>query len=141
MSFLPFLLLYFISTVVPGRQLTPRGEKQLGFTTLPDTKPEKENEGEGEGEGGDMQKGAEGSEKVLRDLHTLLLETQVTEGKLVCGNCGHEYAIKEGIANFLLPSHLGEWIPYLLFLLIVAVIGSFGNGDLGRGRGADRVLV
>lgn len=30
------------------------------------------------------------------------------EGKLVCGNCGHEYKIKEGIANFLLPSHLGE---------------------------------
>ena len=48
-------------------------------------------------------------EKLLRDLHTLLLETQVMEGKLVCGNCGHEYAIKEGIANFLLPNHLGEW--------------------------------
>ena len=26
----------------------------------------------------------------------------------MCGNCGHEYKIKEGIANFLLPSHLGE---------------------------------
>lgn len=46
-------------------------------------------------------------EKVVRDLHTLLLETEVREGKLVCGNCGHEYRIKEGIANFLLPSHLG----------------------------------
>lgn len=51
-----------------------------------------------------------GDEKTLRDLHTLLLETEVREGKLVCGNCGHEYRIKEGIANFLLPSHLGEWI-------------------------------
>ena len=46
-------------------------------------------------------------EKVLKDLHTLLLETQVQEGKMVCGTCGHEYAIKEGIANFLLPNHLG----------------------------------
>lgn len=45
----------------------------------------------------------------MRDLHTLLLETQVVEGKMVCGNCGHEYKIKEGIANFLLPNHLGGW--------------------------------
>lgn len=43
---------------------------------------------------------------MLKDLHHLLLETQIAEGKLVCGNCGHEYAVKEGIANFLLPSHL-----------------------------------
>lgn len=43
----------------------------------------------------------------MRDLHTLLLETEVMEGKMVCGNCGHEYKIKEGIANFLLPNHLG----------------------------------
>lgn len=47
-------------------------------------------------------------DKAMRDLHTLLLETEVREGKMVCGNCGHEYRIKEGIANFLLPSHLGE---------------------------------
>lgn len=45
----------------------------------------------------------------MRRLHTLLLETQVMEGKMVCGNCGHEYKIKEGIANFLLPNHLGAW--------------------------------
>ena len=44
--------------------------------------------------------------QLLRDLHKLLLETQVMEGKMVCANCGHEYRIKEGIANFLLPSHL-----------------------------------
>lgn len=42
----------------------------------------------------------------FKDLHKLLLETQVMEGKMVCGNCGHEYKIKEGIANFLLPNHL-----------------------------------
>ena len=48
----------------------------------------------------------EGSDEMLRSLHTLLLETSVTEGKLVCGNCGFEYPIKEGVANFLLPAHL-----------------------------------
>ena len=45
-------------------------------------------------------------EKKMKDLHTLLVETQLMEGKLVCGHCGHEYAVREGIANFLLPSHL-----------------------------------
>ncbi|KAJ5364463.1 Multifunctional methyltransferase subunit trm112 [Penicillium cataractarum] len=64
---------------------------ELGFPTLPETKPE-----------GD----ALNEEQTLKDLHRLLLETQVIEGKLVCGNCGHQYVIKEGIANFLLPSHL-----------------------------------
>ena len=34
---------------------------------------------------------------------------------MVCGNCGHEYNIKEGIANFLLPSHLGKSL--FLFML------------------------
>jgi multifunctional methyltransferase subunit TRM112 len=48
----------------------------------------------------------EGEERLLRDLHKLLVETQVVEGKMQCGSCGHEYKIKEGIANFLLPSHL-----------------------------------
>ena len=48
----------------------------------------------------------ESNEAMLKELHTLLLETQIMEGKLVCGNCGHEYNIREGIANFLLPSHL-----------------------------------
>ncbi|EAS31777.3 adoMet-dependent tRNA methyltransferase complex subunit Trm112 [Coccidioides immitis RS] len=64
---------------------------ELGFAGLVDSKPEKDQ----------LQ-----NEQLLRDLHRLLLETSVVEGKLVCGNCGHEYKIKEGIANFLLPSHL-----------------------------------
>ncbi|KAI5795229.1 adoMet-dependent tRNA methyltransferase complex subunit Trm112 [Geopyxis carbonaria] len=64
---------------------------ELGFTTLPTEKPTLENM----------------TDETLRDLHTLLIETQVMEGKLVCANCGHEYNIKEGIANFLLPTHLG----------------------------------
>ncbi|TGZ84050.1 putative adoMet-dependent tRNA methyltransferase complex subunit Trm112 [Ascodesmis nigricans] len=61
---------------------------ELGFTTLPSQKPENLDE------------------QTMKDLHTLLMETQVMEGKLVCGNCGYEYNIKEGIANFLLPNHL-----------------------------------
>jgi multifunctional methyltransferase subunit TRM112 len=44
--------------------------------------------------------------QTLKDLHTLLMETSVQSGKLVCASCEHEYAVKEGIANFLLPSHM-----------------------------------
>ena len=47
-----------------------------------------------------------GDHEVLKKMHTLLLETAVVEGKLVCGNCGFEYPIKDGVANFLLPAHL-----------------------------------
>ncbi|OAA77423.1 putative protein family UPF0434/Trm112 [Akanthomyces lecanii RCEF 1005] len=65
---------------------------ELGFPELPEQAPTAEQ--------------LQADEKTLKDLHHLLLETQISEGKLVCGNCGHEYAIKEGIANFLLPSHL-----------------------------------
>ncbi|TKA80395.1 hypothetical protein B0A55_01896 [Friedmanniomyces simplex] len=49
---------------------------------------------------------ASGPSQMARDLHVLLMETSIASGKLVCGNCGHEYAVKEGIANFLLPSHM-----------------------------------
>lgn len=59
----------------------------------------------------------------MRDLHTLLLETEVREGKMVCGNCKHEYKVKEGIANFLLPSHLGESL-FLAFAGIEVDIGG-----------------
>ncbi|KAI1319879.1 hypothetical protein F5Y16DRAFT_390496 [Xylariaceae sp. FL0255] len=65
---------------------------ELGFPALPETAPTAET--------------LKSDPKTLRDLHELLLETQMVEGKLVCANCGHEYAVKEGIANFLLPSHL-----------------------------------
>jgi multifunctional methyltransferase subunit TRM112 len=68
------------------------GEQQLGFPTLPASPPTAEE--------------LAADEKMQRELHALLMETQISEGKLVCGNCGHEYAIHEGIANFLLPSHL-----------------------------------
>jgi multifunctional methyltransferase subunit TRM112 len=60
------------------------------------------------------EEGAKG--KVLRQLHTLLLETSVSEGKLVCGKCGFEYPIKEGVGNFLLPAHLGQSVLFLLLI-------------------------
>ena len=117
------------------RNLLPRVEwdalrstvAELGFTNLPERKPfepqslaaatdEKAVEGEvkdvelGEAEGEDLEEtkeeGERDEEKVLRTLHEVLLETSVMEGKMVCGNCGHEYMVKEGIANFLLPGHL-----------------------------------
>lgn len=59
-----------------------------------------------EGEAVEKEQGEGEPSQVLRDLHHVLLETTISSGKLVCGNCGHEYAVKEGIANFLLPSHL-----------------------------------
>ena len=66
--------------------------EQLGFPQLPEQPPTAEE--------------LQADEKMIKDLHHLLLETQISEGKLVCGHCGHEYAVKEGIANFLLPANL-----------------------------------
>ena len=43
---------------------------------------------------------------MCNDLHAMLMEKSIESGILVCGNCVHEYAVKEGIANFLLPSHM-----------------------------------
>jgi len=65
---------------------------QLGFPTLPEQAPTAEE--------------LQDDEAMLKELHNLLVQTQINEGKLVCFNCGHEYGIREGIANFLLPSHL-----------------------------------
>ncbi|ETS80385.1 hypothetical protein PFICI_07914 [Pestalotiopsis fici W106-1] len=65
---------------------------ELGFPALPEQAPTAEE--------------LQADEQKLKDLHNLLMETQIMEGKLVCGHCGHEYAVREGIANFLLPSHL-----------------------------------
>ncbi|CEP61083.1 RNA methylation protein TRM112 LALA0_S02e06348g [Lachancea lanzarotensis] len=67
----------------------------LGNTTLPPTKPEFANE--------------ELSEEdmiILRDLHTLLIQTNIVEGQMMCRNCGHIYYIKNSIPNLLLPPHL-----------------------------------
>lgn len=43
---------------------------------------------------------------VLQDLHNLLVESNIINGKMVCNNCGHIYYIKNTIPNFLLPPHL-----------------------------------
>ncbi|KAJ4339091.1 hypothetical protein N0V87_003526 [Didymella glomerata] len=82
--------------------------KELGLPDLPPTAPTPNDLVEG-----GIQEVAEGQQpadeqpsQTARDLHKLLLETCVQEGKLVCGCCGHEYAVKEGVANFLLPGHL-----------------------------------
>ncbi|CAZ85030.1 unnamed protein product [Tuber melanosporum] len=81
----------FIANILPrldwSALLTTATE--LGFTNLPLEKP------------------TVVDERVGMALHRILIETQVVEGKLVCRNCGHEYAIHQGIANFLLPGHLG----------------------------------
>jgi multifunctional methyltransferase subunit TRM112 len=91
---------------------------ELGLAGLKAEKPEREELiAPLHKEGGEVKKGVEvGSEEVeeeeeegtqlAKDLHRLLMETTIQEGKLVCRACGHEYAVKEGIANFLLPSHL-----------------------------------
>ena len=69
---------------------------QLGLPNLPAETPSE-----------DELVGADGDpSQTLKDLHTLLMETSVASGKLACGSCEHEYAVKEGIANFLLPSHM-----------------------------------
>lgn len=88
------LLIINISHLDSG-SLTPIGE-QLGLPNLPEQAPEPEVLITEDNE----------PTQTLKDLHTLLMETSVQSGKLVCGSCEHEYAVKEGIANFLLPSHM-----------------------------------
>lgn len=59
-----------------------------------------------EGAGVEGEEEEEEASQTAKDLHRVLLETTVKEGKLVCGNCGHEYKVLEGVPNFLLPGHL-----------------------------------
>ncbi|TID30954.1 hypothetical protein CANINC_000476 [Pichia inconspicua] len=66
--------------------------KDLGNESLPAQKPENIDQ----------------NEAMLKDLHSLLMETQITEGEMVCGNCQHIYYIKNSIASFLLPPHLAK---------------------------------
>ncbi|KAI9505020.1 hypothetical protein GGI25_000468 [Coemansia spiralis] len=41
----------------------------------------------------------------LSTLHTVILETHVKDGSMVCDGCGHEYKITNGIPNMLLAEH------------------------------------
>jgi len=50
----------------------------------------------------DMASGVPSEEELLTILHTLLLDTHVTEGELVCGGCGRHYKIQQGIPNMRL---------------------------------------
>lgn len=68
--------------------------RDLGNESLPPVKPE------------GLDPIMEDDQVILRDLHTLLVETQIVEGKMVCRNCEHIYFIKNSIPNFLLPPHL-----------------------------------
>ena len=91
---------------------TPMGEDHVpeasaqGAQSGPDQAPQKQ------------QQNSQEQESLLRNLHTILLETQIVEGILVCGNCGHEYPIKESVANFLLPSHLGKFCAVTVCCLV-----------------------
>lgn len=67
----------------------------LGNTTLPPKKPVFETE-----------ELSDEDVVVLRDLHTLLIQTNIVEGVMECKNCGHIYYIKNYIPNLLLPAHL-----------------------------------
>lgn len=84
----------------------------MGLPELPESIPDRdslvEKKVQGvEGDTSGMQvESVEVPSQVAKDLHRVLLETGIKEGKLVCGNCGHEYKVMEGVANFLLPGHL-----------------------------------
>jgi multifunctional methyltransferase subunit TRM112 len=108
------LNLAFLKNILP-RLMWPELRtiaQELGLPMLPEKVPEVGDLVEGGivgGKEGGQGKGEEEEEtptQTAKDLHRVLLETCVKEGKLVCGSCGHEYLVKEGVANFLLPGHL-----------------------------------
>ena len=70
------------------------GEKDNGGDAAEDSKQAAEADS-------DMS-GAPSDEELLAILHTLLLDTHVTEGELVCGGCKRHYKIQQGIPNMRL---------------------------------------
>ncbi|CCF57468.1 hypothetical protein KAFR_0C04770 [Kazachstania africana CBS 2517] len=70
----------------------------LGNTTLPPNKPVFSSTS--------VDELNEDEQAVLRDLHVLLVQTNIVEGEMKCKNCGHIYYIKNSIPNLLLPPHL-----------------------------------
>ncbi|AMD20590.1 HDL154Cp [Eremothecium sinecaudum] len=69
----------------------------LGNSSLPAAKPELPREPE---------QLSEEQMVILRDLHTLFVQTSIAEGEMQCRNCGQIYYIKNSIPNLLLPPHL-----------------------------------
>lgn len=68
--------------------------ENLGNESLPPVKPE------------NLDPIMEDDQAILKELHILLVETQIVEGKMICRNCEHIYYVKNSIPNFLLPPHL-----------------------------------
>ena len=50
----------------------------------------------------DMTSSSPSDAELLATLHTLLMDTHVTEGELVCGGCKRHYKIQQGIPNMRL---------------------------------------
>ncbi|KJE91177.1 hypothetical protein CAOG_02351 [Capsaspora owczarzaki ATCC 30864] len=44
----------------------------------------------------------EGQEELLKQIHLVLMETHIMDGKLVCPGCSHEYLVTHGVGNMLL---------------------------------------
>ncbi|KAI9295082.1 Trm112p-domain-containing protein [Neoconidiobolus thromboides FSU 785] len=72
---------------ITAYQIEERQGLELGLPGLPESLPEHLDE------------------DLLRLLHNILLETQIKSGLMVCNNCQHPFAIKDGIANMLLAEH------------------------------------
>ncbi|ODV61611.1 RNA methylation protein TRM112 [Ascoidea rubescens DSM 1968] len=83
-----------------------RVAKELGNTLLPLNKPALENSDQEEDKEDDEENLNENDLKLLKDLHNLLLETNIIEGEMICRSCNHKFYIKGSIPNLLLPPHL-----------------------------------
>ncbi|KAJ4301262.1 hypothetical protein N0V90_003353 [Kalmusia sp. IMI 367209] len=79
---------------------------ELGLPELPPAPPAREDLVQPSAAAVEGEEQEEEPSQTAKDLHRVLLETCVKEGKLVCGECGHEYKVMEGVPNFLLPGHL-----------------------------------
>ena len=93
-EFNPEFLLNILERVDWNAVLTVAAD--LGNNALPPNKPNFPN----------LEELNENNLAVLKDLHSLLIQTSIMEGEMKCKNCGHIYYIKNSIPNLLLPPHL-----------------------------------